>query len=266
METLGVKISFACIVLLLHSINLIADQVPVRHVEGVTHGFLVVRTVDGETIGYGDLQQVIKGGVVVDDLQFRFKDGSFYQEITKFTQRGKFRLVSDQIVQKGPSFNQERNTWIDAAKGKITVRSVENGKDKTTDKQLDLPSDVSNGLLLTLAKNVDPAAPETTVSMVAASEKPRVVQLNILPEHEKNIKVGLITHKAQHYVVKVQIGGVAGKVAPLVGKQPPDMHIWIVKSEAPTFIEFEGQLTEDSPVWRIEVTAPEPDSPKVKRK
>ena len=51
-------------------------------------------------------------------------------------------------------------------------------------------------------------------------------------------------------------------MAPLVGKQPPDIHIWIVKSEAPTFLEFEGPLSQDSPVWRIELTAPEPDAEK----
>jgi hypothetical protein len=67
-------------------------------------------------------------------------------------------------------------------------------------------------------------------------------------------------------VVKVKIEGVAGAIAPIVGKQPPDTHVWIVKSEAPTFIESEGPLSQDSPVWRIEVTAPEPDSRKVEIK
>jgi hypothetical protein len=245
-----------------------ADPVPVRHVEGVTLGFLVLRNLDGTAIAYGEMKQVVKAGtgLVMDDLQFRFKDGSFYQEITKFTQRGKFRLVSDQVVQKGPSFKQESETWIDAKTGKITVRTVEEGKEKLTTKHLDLPPDVSNGLLFTLLKNVDPSAPETTVSMVAASSSPRLVKLNILPAQEKTIKVGLITKKAQHYVVKIKIEGVAGKIAPLVGKQPPDIHVWIVKSEAPGFIEMEGPLSQDSPVWRIEMTAPEPDSPKVKIK
>jgi hypothetical protein len=31
---------------------------------------------------------------------FQFKDGSVYEEIMKFTQRGKFRLVSDQVEQR----------------------------------------------------------------------------------------------------------------------------------------------------------------------
>jgi hypothetical protein len=246
--------------------RLTAEQIPVRNLEGVTLGFLVLRTLDGHDIAYGQLQQVLKSNdePVTDDLQFRFKDGSFYEEITKFTQHGVFRLVSDQVVQKGPSFEQESETWIDAGTGKITVRTVNKGKEKVTNKHLDLPPDVSNGLILTLAKNVDPAAPQTTVSMVAASTSPRVVKLNFFPAQEKTIKVGLITRKTQHYVVKVKIEGAAGVIAPLIGKQPPDIHIWLVKSEAPTLVEMEGPLSQDSPVWRLEITAPEPDSPRVK--
>lgn len=246
---------------------LAAEPVSVRHFEGVSFGFLVLRNLDGQPLAYGNLQQVVKSGVVSDDLQLRFKDGSFYEEITKFTQHGEFRLVSDQVVQKGPSFKQETESWIDAATGKITVRTVEKGKDKDQEKQttrqLALPADVSNGLLFTLVKNLDPSA-ETTVSMVAASTKPRLVKLHIVPGLEKTIRVGLVSYKAQHYIVKTKIEGAAGVIAPLVGKQPPEIHIWILKSEAPTFVEFEGPLSEDGPIWRIEMAAPEPDSPKAK--
>ena len=251
---------------LVEASRLSAEQVPVRHLEGVTLGFLVLRSLNGEVLAYGDLKQVANGddGLLVDDLQFRFKDGSFYEEITKFTQRGKFRLVSDQVVQKGPSFKQESESWIDAGTGKITVRIRDKGKEKMTSKHIDVPEDASNGLLFVLLKNVDPSAPQTTVSFVAASTTPRVVKWNILPGPEKTIKVGLITHKTQQYIVKTKIEGVAGAVAPLIGKQAPDIHVWLVKSEAPTFVEFEGPLSQDSPVWRIEVTAPEPDSPKGK--
>src|SRR5215472_9714101 len=115
-----------------------AEQIPVRHLEGVTFGFLVLRDLDGNALAYGDLKQVVNGkshaGLVVDDLHFRFKDGSSYDEITKFTQRGKFRLVSDQVEQKGPSFKEEFHSWIDASTGTVTVRTNENGKEKTTTK------------------------------------------------------------------------------------------------------------------------------------
>lgn len=238
-----------------------ADLIPVRHVEGVTFGFLVLRDLDGKIIADGYLKQVVTPGdpIVTDDLQFHFKDGSLYREITKFTQRETFRLVSDQVTQKGPSFKQESESWIDVQSGKVTVRTTEKGKEKTTTKQVTLPVDVSNGMLLILAKNMDPSAPETTLSMVALTDKPRVVKLRFTPSEERPIKFGLFTFKAQQYVMKVKIEGAAGKIAPLIGKQPPDSHFWIVKSESPTFYEFEGPLCADGPVWRMELSAPEAD-------
>ena len=244
-----------------------AEQIPVRHLEGVTFGFLVLRDLDGKALAYGDLKQIVKSknqaGLVVSDLRFRFKDGSSYDEIAKFTQHGKFRLVSDQIEEKGPSFKQDTQSWIDVQKGTVTVRTNENGKDKTTTKHVALPDDLANGLLFVLLKNVDPST-ETTVSFVVPAAKPRVVKWNIVPGPEKTVKVGIIDHRTQHYIIKTKIEGVAGKIAPLIGKEPPDLHIWLIKSEAPTFVEFEGPLTPDGPTWRIEMTAPEPDSPGLK--
>jgi hypothetical protein len=35
---------------------------------------------------------------------FRFKDGSMYDDTAIFSQRGSFRLLSDHLVEKGPSF------------------------------------------------------------------------------------------------------------------------------------------------------------------
>jgi len=171
----------------------VAEPVPARHLEGVTFGFLVLRNSGGEIIAYGELKQVVTPDdpVLMSDLQFRFKDGSFYREITKFTQKGVFRLVSDQVVEKGPAFKQDSASWIDAETGKVTVKTMEKGKEKTVSKRVGIPKDVANGLLFTIAKNLDPSAGETVLSMVAASDKPRVVQLHITPSLEKQVHVGL---------------------------------------------------------------------------
>jgi hypothetical protein len=240
--------------------QLVAEPVPVRHLEGVTFGFLVLRNLSGETLAHGELKQVVKPDdpVVMADLQFHFKDGSFYREITKFTQRGTFRLVSDKVVEKGPSFKRGSESWVDAKTGEVTVRMTEKGKEKSVTKHLDLPNDVANGLLFTIAKNIDPTH-ETVVSMAVASTKPRVVKLQITPAQGKTVRQGPLTYIAQHYIVQIKVPGAAGVVAPLLGKQPPNIHLWVLKSEAPTFIEFEGPLSEDNPVWRIELAAPEPD-------
>jgi len=182
-----------------------AETIPVRHIEGVTFGFLVLRTVDGKPIAYGNLKQVVKGSMVTHELVLRFKDGSMYDEITKFTQKGEFRLVSDQVVQKGPAFKHDSESWIDAVSGRITVRTYKNGTPKETSKHLDVPADTSNGLLFTIVKNIDPTV-ETVVSMVAASERPRIVKLHISPAEGKVIKLGAITFTTQHYLVKTKIG------------------------------------------------------------
>jgi hypothetical protein len=259
--------SLTIITLLCAPASSVADPVRVRHLEGVTFGFLVLKNLEGELLANGELKQVVRPDdpVILADLQFRFKDGSFYREITKFTQKGVFHLLSDQVVQRGPSFKQNTESWIDTETGKVTVRTREKGKEKTVTKRLDLPNDVANGLLFTIAKNLDPTASETLLSMVAASANPRVVKLHITPAEEKTFHEGPLTYKGQHYIVHIKIPGVAGVVAPVVGKKPSDIHLWILKSEAPTFLEFEGPLSEAGPLWRIELAAPESEKAHIER-
>ena len=61
---------------------------------------------------------------------------------------------------------------------------------------------------------------------------------------------------AMRYVVKVEIGGMAGVVAPLVGKQPQDTQVWILGGEAPAFLRSQGSTCDGGPVWNIELTSP----------
>ena len=232
-----------------------ADTVAVRHAEGLMHGFLVLRTLDGKTLADGQLIQDAKGDHVNTRLIFRFKDGSRYEQTTVFSQRGTFRLLSDHVVQKGPSFKQPSDTLINASTGQVKIRYTENDKEKVIDEKFALPPDVSNGLILTLMKDVDPSTPRTTVSMVATTPEPRLVKLAITPQGEEPFTIGSFRHKAIHYVVRVEIGGIAGFVARLTGKQPPDMHIWVLGGEAPAFVKAEGPLYAGGPIWRIQLAS-----------
>jgi len=56
--------------------------------------------------------------------------------------------------------------------------------------------------------------------------------------------------------VKVEIGGIAGMFAPLLGKQPADTNIWVAFGEAPAFVRSEGPLSLGGPIWSIETTTP----------
>ena len=148
-------------------------------------------------------------------------------------------------------------TSIDVSTGQVMVRYTDDdGKEQTISERLTLPADVANGLLFTLVRHIQPSVPQTIVSQVAMTPKPRLVDLIILPKGEEPFSSGAIKHKAMHYVVKVKIGGITGLLASLLGKQPADMQIWVLGGEAPAFVKFEGPLYNGGPIWRVELAAP----------
>jgi hypothetical protein len=236
--------------------SLPAETVAVRHMEGTFHGFLALRTQEGKTLAAGDLIEVTHGNRVDSHLVFRFKDGSVDDETTVFSQHLCFRLVRDHHVQKGPAFPHPMEVSIDAPTGQIEVRSLQGGKDKVETEHLDLPPDLANGLILTILKNVPPDATETKLSFLAATPKPRLVKLVIRPQDRETFSAAGWRHRARRYVVKVELGGIAGVVAPLIGKQPQDINVWILGGEAPAFVKMEGPLYQGGPVWKIELTSP----------
>jgi len=179
-----------------------------------------------------------------------------HDETVVFTQRSQFRVVRDHLVQKGPSFPKPLDVLVDAQSGEVRVRFTDDGKEKVITERPELPADLANGMLLALLKNVRPETARSTVSLIAATPKPRLVKLVIAPSGEDAFTLGSATRKATHYVVKVDIGGVAGLVAPLIGKQPADTHVWIEQGEAPAFVKMEGSLYEGGPLWRLELARP----------
>ncbi|HEV8316753.1 MAG TPA: hypothetical protein VGQ10_05065 [Vicinamibacterales bacterium] len=246
----------ACITVLAAT-RLAGEPVAVRHVEGLVHGFLALRTLDGKTVADGDLIQNASGDRVTSRLVFRFKDGSLRDETAVFSQGQHFRLLSDRLVQKGPTFPQPLEMTIDCASGRVNVRYTDkNGSPKVEDEQLELPPDLANGITLTLLKNVKPDALPASLSMVVPTPKPRLVKLALSNAGEERFVTGQTPRKATHYIVKVEIGGIAGLIAPLVGKQPPDSHVWVLGGEAPAFVKSEGPMFLGGPNWRIELVSP----------
>jgi hypothetical protein len=232
---------------------LAADPVPVRRTQGTFHGFLILKSEDGTTLATGDLVQVAHGERVTSRLTFRFRDGSIDDETTVFTQRKLFRLINDHHVQHGPSFPKPLDLQVNAVTGQITSRDKDG---KVTQDHLDLAPDISNGLPLVLLLNLDSSAPPTRVSMVAPTSKPRLVRLEIASEGEDPLTIGGVRHKATNFRIKIELGGVTGLVAPIVGKQPADIHVWVLGGEAPAFVKEEGQFYEGGPIWRVELMSP----------
>jgi len=227
--------------------------VAVKHREGVSHGFIVLHSTDGRQLATGDMIQTVEGERVTTEVVLHFKDGSVHNETTVFSQDREFRLISDHLQQYGPSFPNSVDVLIDVGSGNVKVHSEKDGKKKDEEHYVDMPEDVATGLTLTLLKNIPPSADETTVSMVTTSDKPQIVKLKIHSQGERQFWTGGQPRKAIHYLIHVDIGGVKGAIAPIVGKQPPDMHVWVLGGKAPSFVKFEGPLYEGGPIWDIDL-------------
>jgi hypothetical protein len=139
----------------------------------------------------------------------------------------------------------------------VTIHYSEDGKRKTIKEHLELPADLSNGIVTTLLADIDPKAPKTSLSMLVSTPEPRLVKLEITPSGEEPFRAGDRSTKAVRYVIHVDIGGIAGVIAPLIGKQPPPTYVWMIGGGAPGFLKSEGPLFQDGPIWQIELSSPE---------
>lgn len=234
-----------------------ADSMPVRYVQGSFHGFLELRSEGGVVVASGDSMQYVKGDRITAETIFHFKDGSVDDETTVYAQHRTFHLISDHHVQKGPSFPHPMDVLIETGSGTITVRSTDkDGKEQVKTDHMTLPADLANGLIPVVVENMGAEQAGTTVEMVVMTPKPRVVKLVISNIAEDNYSLVGVERKATHYQIKIELGGVVGVIAPLVGKAPPDIEVWVIRGKATTFAREKGPLYAEGPIMTIQLASP----------
>jgi hypothetical protein len=235
-----------------------ADQVPVRQVGGTIHGFLELRNDDGRVVASGDITRVIRGDRITSRSVFHFRDGSLDDETAVFSQRRVFQLISYRHIQKGASFPQPIDLEIDVKSGQVTMQSTgKDGKREDKSEHVDLPPDLANGLVPVIVENMRSDAGATvTVSMVIATPKPRLVKLVITNVGEDKCVVAGTARKAIHYEIKIDLGGVAGVVAPIIGKEPPKIQIWTIGGAGTSFAREQGPLYPEGPMMTIQLSSP----------
>jgi hypothetical protein len=240
-----------------------ADPTLIRHVQGTFHGFLELRSQDGQVVASGDSTQVVHGDRITSQTSFTFKDGSTDEETTVFSQHRTFQLISDHHVQKGPFFPHPMDVFVNARTGQVTTHSTgKDGKDEVRTDHLQLPADLANGMVPLVIENLGPGAPQKTVSLVVTTPRAFLVKLVISKAGEDNYSLVGTTRRATHFEIKIELGGVAGFVAPLIGKAPPNIEIWVVTGQAPTFVKEQGPIYPDGPMMTIQLASPAwPDSP-----
>jgi hypothetical protein len=237
-----------------------ASPVAVRFPEGLTHGFLLVRSSAGEILGDGELTQMVKeGGMAESRLVFHFKDGSLHDEKVAFSQQRVFTLIRYQLVQRGPSFPKQINVMVDRATSKYEVRSRmrENGNEKVLTGDIDLPNDAYNGMIVTTLLNLPKTASES-VKVLAFMPEPMAIPLELRFVGEQVIRVGDTSRKAWQYAFIPDIGPIKKFLGKVLGKLPADFHYdcFILADDVPSFVRFEGPLQLMGPILSIELTSP----------
>jgi len=253
---------FVVIIMLTALMYAPADAAPVavRSPEGGIHGYLLVRSLAGETLGQGEVTQVVKeGGVVESHVVFHFKDGSLHDEKAAYSQQRVFTMIRYHLIQRGPLFPEQIDVSIDRGTGEYTVRSQrgQEGREAVLSGHFDLPMDVYNGMFVVVLKNLLKGA-NGTVSFLAFTPAPEVIKLQLLLMGEQPVRIGDLWSKANHYVFKPQIGKIRQFFGRFFGKLPAGFHYdcWILAAEVPSFVQFEGPLQLMGPIVRVELVSP----------
>ena len=237
-----------------------AASVAVRFPEGVTHGFLLVRSLAGETIGQGEMTQVVKEGDLVESrLAFRFKDGSLHDEKVVFSQQQVFTMIRYHLVQQGPSFPEQLDISVDRDTGDYKIRSKarKDAQEQVLTGKFALPKDAYNGMIVTMLLNLPKGASET-VSLIAFTPGPEVIKLDLRLMEERAVQVGDLSRTARHYSFKPDMGMIKKFIGKAIGKLPAHFHYdcWVLADEVPSFVQFEGPLQLMGPILRIELVSP----------
>jgi hypothetical protein len=234
-----------------------ADPVTVRFPEGETHGFLILRSLQGQTLAHGDLTALAHGDRMESRLTWRFRDGSLQDEFVTYLQRPVLKLLSYKQIQRGPSFPADVEVAFTRDPSRYEVKQREKGKKDTEEFSgtLELPADVYNGMTATILNNL--AKGEiATGHLMAFTPKPRLVKTTYQPVGEDPVIIGDSRRGATRYLVDLEVGGVAGVFAKVAGKEQPDLKFWVLGGSPPAFVKFEGPFFVQGPIWRIELSAP----------
>jgi hypothetical protein len=244
----------SAILILSLSSRVYSEPVAVKHASGVMRGFVVLHSATGSLLGHGEYTESREGARTTARLTLRFRDGSLDDETASFTTDKVFRFLGDHHVQRGPFFKTAIDMTIDEG-GQVTLKTMgSNGKEKVETNQINLPNDVSNGILGAMLLDIPHGGADTTVSMVLPSGKGRVAKLVITPEGTQTFSpvVG-DRQKADLFRIHIDLGGIAGIVAPVIGKQPSDLTAWVLEGEVPVLVREVGQLAEGGPVVSMEL-------------
>src|SRR4029077_5257650 len=135
---------------------------------------------------------------------------------------------------------------FDVRDGRYSVTSGSGKSEKTVTGHMTMPADVSNGMAITLLKNVPPG-PSQIVHVVAFTPKPKLIELELTPAGQQQAQVGELRRAVERYVLKPRLSPIMGWMAKLLGRTPTDIECLIFKGDVPAFVRCDGALAPGGP-------------------
>lgn len=234
-----------------------AEPVRTRHTQGELHAFLLVHGEDGKLLGTADEVNMAVGHAWRSRLTIHFLDGSVDDDTATYTQAPTLHLLADHHVQRGPTFPKPSDVALDTASGTVTFHDLSQGAPAAATEHMDLPADLGNGIMPLVLQNMPRGASDLKVSYLVNAPRPRLVKFAIHPDGTAAYRVGGAARQAAQYRLHVDIGGLEGMVAPLFGKEPPDMVAWLTTGDAPTLLRLRMFLYLGGPMLRLELASPQ---------
>jgi hypothetical protein len=111
-------------------------------------------------------------------------------------------------------------------------------------------------MALLVLKNLPPGE-RVTAHLAAFTPKPRLLRMELYREGEDRVVFAGDPKQAARHLVNLEIGGLTGVVASMIGKSPPDLRYWLVLGDMPAFVRFQGSMFLNGPVWRVEMAGVE---------
>jgi hypothetical protein len=234
--------------------QIFAEPIPVHYVQGTMRGFLTIRSESRAVIGYAEVSQSVSAERVTMRTTLHFRDGSLDDETVIFTQHDVFRLVSDHHIQRGSFFKQSIDALIESS-GQVTIRTTAaDGKVTQESSHIDLPADISNGFVGTCIESL-PHGAGAMLGMILPIGKGRLIKLNIVPDGIGSFTASVgASRTASLYRIKLELGGIVGVIAPMVGKQPSDTILWVLEGDAPVIVREDTQLADGAPIISLELS------------
>ena len=170
-----------------------------------------------------------------------------HDERTTYSQRGVFRLEAYHLTQSGPSFPGadvafDRKSWPlpgeDAREGR---RARGDGERRVRDaagsrQRPDAPLAQEHAARGTGHRPAGGVHAEAALS-----------RMELHQEGEDRIVFAGDPKQAARHLVDLEIGGVTGVVASVIGKNPPDLRYWLALGDIPAFVRFQGAMFLERP-------------------